>query len=207
MENKSLIQIIDVGYDTTHYYLLVSASHRLLVDCGWPRTLSKLTAVLSRTGLRLDQIDYLVVTHYHSDHAGLVGEMVKNGTRLAALERQQPILQGYLKNMEPGKNFINILTQRLTLLTPSSSRSFLLSLGINGQIIYTPGHSDDSLTLILDSGEAFTGDLDLPQFATQENREEIYRSWNLIRGLRVKKIYPGHGSFKTIEEIFNKMEV
>lgn len=33
---------------------------------------------------------------------------------------------------------------------------------VYGEILWTPGHSDDSVSLVLDSGIAFTGDLQPP---------------------------------------------
>ena len=39
------------------------------------------------------------------------------------------------------------------------SRGFLSRLGMEGGIISTPEHSDDSINMILDEGVAFTGDL------------------------------------------------
>ena len=36
---------------------------------------------------------------------------------------------------------------------------FLKDLGIDGKIIYTPVHSEDSISIILDEGIALVGDL------------------------------------------------
>jgi hydroxyacylglutathione hydrolase len=35
----------------------------------------------------------------------------------------------------------------------------LLEFGVNGRIVHTPGHTSGSISLLLDSGEAFVGDL------------------------------------------------
>jgi hypothetical protein len=40
------------------------------------------------------------------------------------------------------------------------------------------GHSDDSVTLVLDAGMAFTGDLPPPHMATDET---LQRSWAAIQ--------------------------
>jgi glyoxylase-like metal-dependent hydrolase (beta-lactamase superfamily II) len=44
-----------------------------LVDCGphWPETLAALEGCLADEGLRLEDIELLVLTHQHEDHAGL----------------------------------------------------------------------------------------------------------------------------------------
>ena len=48
----------------------------------------------------------------------------------------------------------------MTVISESTSREFLSKYGIDGEGIYTSGHSDDSISLLLDSGEQVTGFLD-----------------------------------------------
>ena len=66
-------------------------------------------------------------------------------------------------------------------------------IGIDGEIISTPGHSDDSVTLVLDEGSAFTGDLTNPTVAEDTPDTPLTRSWDRLRAMRVTLIYPGHG--------------
>ena len=42
----------------------------------------------------------------------------------------------------------------------NESREFLRSIGIEGEIISTPSHSEDSISVILDCGDCFVGDLE-----------------------------------------------
>ncbi|WP_052222479.1 hypothetical protein [Clostridium homopropionicum] len=60
------------------------------------------------------------------------------------------------------------------------------------------GHTDDSITLIIDRCCAFTGDL--PEFALMEayNDQVIRDSWKLIKDYKVAKIYPAYGNSYTI---------
>jgi ribonuclease/clavin/mitogillin len=57
------------------------------------------------------------------------------------------------------------------------SRKVLAAIGIGGEILRTAGHSDDSVTLLLDNGFAFTGDLPHPSLATAENAAAVAESW------------------------------
>jgi hypothetical protein len=58
-------------------------------------------------------------------------------------------------------------------------KSVVRSGGVSGEIIYTPGHSDDSVTLILDEGMAFTGDLPYPMATTREAQRQVELGKNL----------------------------
>ncbi|HEY2980133.1 MAG TPA: hypothetical protein VGJ22_03045, partial [Anaerolineales bacterium] len=61
-----------------------------------------------------------------------------------------------------------------------------------GEIIPTRGHSDDSITLILDEGFAFTGDLQ-PLFMLPEHDQVSRQSWDRIQQHKITRIFPGHG--------------
>src|SRR5688572_9151715 len=82
------MNIVNVGYDSTNYYLIETKIGNLLVDCGWPCTLPKFSAVLKRKGLSLDGIKYFLVTHFHPDHAGLTQELKNEGIKFVLLDCQ-----------------------------------------------------------------------------------------------------------------------
>jgi ribonuclease/clavin/mitogillin len=187
------MNIVNVGYDSTNYYVLAQSAPLLLVDVGWPGTLPKLLHQCKRADISFQQIPYLLITHYHPDHAGLVQEVKHTGIQLIVIEHQLsaiPLLRSYMK---PHHNYRNIdLTDTITLST-SDSRVFLARIGIQGEIMHTPGHSDDSISVLLDEGAAFTGDL-TPFFAVGDDEmSSMSQSWEKIRSFPVKTIYPGHG--------------
>jgi glyoxylase-like metal-dependent hydrolase (beta-lactamase superfamily II) len=49
------------------------------------------------------------------------------------------------------------------------------------------------VTLILDEGVAFTGDLTHPLLLTDDADDPSRQSWAKIRAMNVKTVYPGHG--------------
>ncbi len=95
--------------------------------------------------------------------------------------------------MKPSNHYMDIDLADNVLVTIADSRAFLARLGIQGEIITTPGHSDDSVTLILDEGAAFTGDLTHPMMIVEDTPNPLRESWEKIRSVGVKTIYPGHG--------------
>jgi glyoxylase-like metal-dependent hydrolase (beta-lactamase superfamily II) len=72
------------------------------------------------------------------------------------------------------------------------SRKFLAGMGIAGEILPTPGHSADSISLLLDEGFAFTGDLP-PLFMVVEDDQVTRASWGRIYQHKVTRIFPAHG--------------
>jgi glyoxylase-like metal-dependent hydrolase (beta-lactamase superfamily II) len=95
--------------------------------------------------------------------------------------------------MKPEDRFVDITLHDNVTITTEGSRAFLARVGIEGQIVHTPGHSDDSMSLLLDSGIVFTGDLTHPALATEETAAEVARSWARLRDLGATTVYPGHG--------------
>ena len=100
--------------------------------------------------------------------------------------------------MKPGNHYLEISLNDNIILKVSESRNYLKSIGINGEIIEIPGHSEDSVSLILDEGSAFTGDLRPPMAVTEEARSQAENSWAEIRSFDVKTVYPGHGPVQQI---------
>lgn len=187
------MHIVNIGYRSTNYYVLADTAPRLLIDAGWPGTLATLQHTSTRMGLRLADIPYQLVTHYHPDHAGLAEELKRLGVRLLVLDTQLagiPLLRTYVK---PQDHYTEIQLTGNTLLTTAASRAFLAGIGVAGEILSTPGHSDDSVTLVLDEGAAFTGDLTPPSMVPPDPVDRAYQSWQRLRALGVHTVYPGHG--------------
>ena len=186
------MNIVNVGYDSTNYYLIESKAGKLLVDCGWPGTLPKFSAEMKRKGISLNEIKYLLDTHFHPDHAGLTQELKNQGIKFILLEPQIdfiPQLTEFFKTKT--YPYVEIQQNRNLNLKLEESRTFLSSIGLNGEIIYTPGHSDDSVTLILDEGFIFTGDLH-PSFMNIDD-SQTRESWDKIHQHKITRIFPGHG--------------
>ncbi len=192
------MNIVNVGYDSTNYYVIGSGKDRLLVDVGWPGTLGKLLSNLKRKGIAIEEIRYLLATHYHPDHAGLVQEVKNKGVRLMVVEGQAAAIPALKQWMKPEMHYVDIDVRDSTEVAFSESRPFLAKLGIAGEIVHTPGHSDDSVTLVLDTGDAFTGDLQSESRADESSIDAVKRSWEKIRSMNTKTIHPGHGPSRPV---------
>lgn len=185
--------IVNVGYRSTNFWVVSAGTSRLIVDLGWPGMLGPLLANLERTDIPLADVCYGIATHYHIDHAGAAQDLKNRGMRLVVLEQQLAAIPLMKRWVKPTDCYTEITTHDNIVLTESASRAFLHTIGIAGEIVHTPGHSDDSISLVLDSGAAFTGDLTHEAMVANEDLVVVARSWQRLRDLGVTTVYGGHG--------------
>ncbi|MDF2905771.1 MAG: Zn-dependent hydrolase, glyoxylase [Herbinix sp.] len=189
------MNVITLVHKSTNSYLIQSDSGWLMIDSGWPDTFAQLLQLLNQNNISIHEVNYLVITHFHPDHAGLTQNLKDLGTTLLLHEYQVPYINklNLLYRKNPRANFKDITASNNLVLSEAESRNFLKSIGIEGELISTPGHSDDSISLILDDCCAFTGDLPALHLAEAYDDIVIEDSWDMIKKYSVKIIYPGHG--------------
>ena len=188
------VTILNVGYRSTNYWVVSAGRSRLLVDLGWPGTMGTMRANLERVGVPLNEIKYGLATHYHVDHAGLAQELKQAGVLLLVLEAQVaaiPLMKSWVK---PSDRYVDISTHDNVTISFSESRAALSRVGIGGEILHTPGHSDDSVSLLLDDGSVFTGDLTPPALIGEDEAgAAAAANWRLLSERGAARVYPGHG--------------
>jgi len=186
--------IVNVGYRSTNFWVVSAGKNRLLVDLGWPGKSAALFANLDRMGVPLAEIRYGLATHYHIDHAGAAQDLKRRGVPLLVMEEQVAAIPLMKQWTKPADNYTEITTNDNVVISCAASRSFLADLAIAGEILHTPGHSDDSVSLVLDIGCAFTGDLTMESMVGEEDPAIVARSWQMLRERKVTTIYGGHGT-------------
>ena len=73
------IHTIDTGFVRPQFdaaYLIVERDHAAFIDCGTNFSVPRLLASLAAAGLTAGNVDYLILTHVHLDHAGGAGELM-----------------------------------------------------------------------------------------------------------------------------------
>lgn len=198
MTKSAPITIVNVGYRSTNYWVVSAGNSRLLVDIGWPGTLGMMKAQLKRMDVPLGEIRYALATHYHIDHAGLAEELKRDGVPLLVLEVQVeaiPIMKTWIK---PQDNYVDITMEGNVTISFEQSRQLLAQMGIAGEILHTPGHSDHCVSLLLDDGSVFTGDLP-PEAFTFDN-PIAQASWQLLRERGATRVYPAHGPIRPMDQ-------
>ena len=197
MSNASPVTIVNVGYRSTNYWIVSVGTSRVLVDIGWPGTLGMMKANLKRKGIPLHEIRYAIATHYHIDHAGLAEQLKQEGVPLLVLEVQVaaiPIMKTWIK---PWDNYVEIKEEGNVTITFQESRTLLGQIGLLGEVLHTPGHSEDSVSLLLDDGSVFTGDL--PPEAYSWDNPVALESWRLLKEKGAIYVYPAHGPIRPVD--------
>lgn len=195
------VTIVNVGYRSTNIWVVSAGHSRLLVDLGWPGTMGTLRANLNRMGVPLGEIRYGLATHYHMDHAGLAQELKLAGVPLLVLEPQVSAIPQMKRWIKPQDRYVEIVLHDNVTISFAESRALLARIGIAGEVVHTPGHSDGSVSLLLDDGSAFTGDLTPLSLAGEDSASVMAASWRLLWERGARRVYPGHGPMRTLHSL------
>ncbi len=193
------LTIVNVGYRSTNYWVISAGTQRLLVDIGWPGTLGAMKANLKKMGIPLQEIRYAFATHYHMDHAGLGEELKREGVPLLVLDVQVDAIPVMKTWMKPEDHYVEITPEGNVVISCRESRALLHAMGIEGEILHTPGHSDHCVSLLLDDGRVFTGDLPLEPYAF--DNPTALATWQMLRQKGARWVYPAHGPVCTLEGV------
>ena len=189
-------------YGNTNTYFVGGAESGVLVDTDWAGTLPAFFRALKGCGIRIDDIGYVLATHYHPDHMGLVSELTEHGIKLLLVDVQREYVHfsDGIFGREKCLAYRPINEDRATVISCAESRAFLGSLGIGGEILHTPAHSEDSISLLLDEGVAIVGDL--PPYDTVDAYTDngcLRGCWDEILSRRPHTVYYSHANERNFE--------
>ena len=192
------LSIVNVGYRSTNYWVISAGTSRVLVDLGWPGTMGAMRANLARANIPLPEIRYGLATHYHIDHAGLAQELKDAGVPLLMIDLQVPFVPLMKRHVKERDRFTEISMEGNVIVSVAESRALLNRVGIAGEILHTPGHSEDSVSLLLDDGRVFTGDLTDPSMIGGEDPDVVRASWRLLKERGATHVHAGHGPVRSL---------
>jgi len=195
---------------------LLKGEKTILIDAGMSGQMKGFQKGLTEAGVQLEDIDLILFTHGHFDHIGLAKEIVDRSDAQTAIHRlEKDWLESGKPPFPPGTTaWGKFLASSVKLLpemsVPGTKVDFALGdeglslgeYGIAGKVVYTPGHTLGSVSILLDDGTAIVGDLAMsakifrlnpgvPIFA--EDTALVKESWRKLLDLGAKAIYPAHG--------------
>ncbi|MFA7402003.1 MAG: MBL fold metallo-hydrolase [Bacteroidales bacterium] len=212
-KTKSGYEIIQILSGRSNVFLLTNGEKNILIDTSVPRLWNRLQQRLKKLGI--NNIDYLILTHAHFDHAANANQIKKRYNALVIVQNNEAncllngdniILKGTTIFTRP---IVNILGKRLfprfkyepckyDLLVDSYLD--LNFLGFNAYLIHTPGHTIGSMSFIVDDEIAMVGDTMFgvfkwsvfPPFA--EDSELMIKSWGKLLETNCSIFIPSHGT-------------
>ena len=101
---------------------------------------------------------------------------------------------------DPHLGYKPIDPSQAVMLSAEESRAFFKDLGIDGEIFYTPSHSEDSISVFLDEGVCIVGDLEPYEFLeAYDDNEALKADWEKVMSYDPKVVYYAHANEKHME--------
>ncbi len=206
----------------TQCYLLKCTDGYLLIDTDYARYYRRFARKIGDLGIALSDIKYLLLTHHHDDHAGFAAGLVRaTGCRVIVHRHAvRPLSQGRSEGTDNPVNrrtrialacytlfhreysFPPLTLSGNDIVLEGDDDGLLKEIGLDGVILHTPGHTKDSISVLLSDESAFVGDAAMNFLRwtgmghrpiVVENIETVYESWQKLRERGARVIYPSHG--------------
>lgn len=194
MMNNYCIQIKHVNC-----YLVKIKDFYIAIDAGWPGHIHEYVEALKTHNIDQGRIKYLIVTHFHPDHAGMIENIKKFGTSFILFEHQTPYIRVMENMLRNDRSYFPLDMNSNIVLKIDETEPFFKENNIPAQAIKTAGHSDDSISVVFKDGTAFIGDLYSPDLV-MDGDYKSKQSWHDLKLKGAKAIYPAHGSPYGIED-------
>ena len=196
---------------------VIKADGCIMVDTGPPQSERVIEEWLDSLPFCPSEIQLIILTHSHADHVGsAMGVKRITGAKIAIHEYEKDMFEngdvvwpsavtawGRVARvlLTPLKPLFRFPEGAVDVLIGNDGLS-LAEYGIPGRVIHTPGHTLGSISVILETGDAFVGCMthnsppfrlkpDLPIFA--EDLPKLRESWKTLLSQGVDTIYPAHG--------------
>jgi glyoxylase-like metal-dependent hydrolase (beta-lactamase superfamily II) len=211
-DGEFVVQPVKFGH--VNVYLIATENGYILVDVGMPNTEKQLGGVFEKIGVDPQSVQLIILTHGHMDHIGSIahakritgGEVLCHQTYAQSLENGE--IEPATTHNFTGR-FLNFVTGLLGTSFEGVKPDIVISdeydlseYGVAGKVIYTPGHSPSSLSVLLENGEALIGDIvreekpsvvDIGIF--YENKLALIESLEKIAAFNSSIFYLSHGTY------------
>jgi glyoxylase-like metal-dependent hydrolase (beta-lactamase superfamily II) len=189
----------------------------VLVDTGPPNKTAALLQKIRDVPFDVRDLSLIFITHGHWDHIGGLNAVREEAGCPVAMNARE------VENVEQegglpvkgitlwGRIFARMIgmmesSVSLTLppveITTGEEDVPLMKYGIPGTLLHTPGHTAGSTSLLLETGEAFVGDIAMAGFPLRvkpglpiigDDIETVKGSYARLLERGATRIFPGHG--------------
>jgi glyoxylase-like metal-dependent hydrolase (beta-lactamase superfamily II) len=194
---------------------LIQGTHPILVDTGFPADAPVIRQALAARAIQPEDLAMIFITHGHYDHFGSAADLTINSKVPISIhpDEAKRLIDGVptpVEVLSPTGQLISALPggpRPAAGVEPSvllKDADQLDNYGLNATVIHTPGHTDGSLSLLID-GMAIIGDLmagslfypnqpDYPFFIDDRaDQPRILSSLRRLLAAGAEMFFPGHG--------------
>jgi glyoxylase-like metal-dependent hydrolase (beta-lactamase superfamily II) len=210
---------------TSNSYLTKTSKGYILIDAGNASKAGLFQKKLKELMIDPKEILLIIITHVHYDHVGSLAEIQKiTGAEVLVHSKERDLLQNAITTLPKGTMFFSrvlsavfqgVARKRIKFAAVSphliiDNEFDLERYGVQGKVMMTPGHTAGSISVILESGEAFVGDTCFNVFSFPrssvfppyaDNLQLLYESWKILLDSKAKLFLPGHGKPFTREKL------
>ena len=214
------MELINIGNRFFNNYIIQTEIGLIVIDTGYEGGFDKFVRKFKAAGLSFTDVKFIFLTHAHDDHAGFLNELAQNTNARIILHKAG------VERLKTGQNSFDgafstktafVFGKIMALFGKGEHRfppvdlyekylifenneQYLKESGFDAQIIALPGHTGDSIGLLLGDGKLICGDAAMNGFPSTarysiwiEDKIEFIKSWDTIVKLKPCKIYPSHG--------------
>ncbi|MCH0567580.1 MBL fold metallo-hydrolase [Streptomyces sp. MUM 2J] len=206
-------QLYQLSFEVGHAYLWRDTDSLTLIDTGTAGSGKLIARSIKCLGLSPEELNHVVLTHAHEDHAGAAAEIEAwGGVTVIAHRLEVPVIRGESIAPKPAFEGAPDWERKLYETKPplpsapparvnrELEEGDVLNFGGGAHVLGAPGHTDGSIALYLPkTGVLFTGDAIaneggrtmLGVFNTERNR--AIASLRRLAELEVETACFGHG--------------
>jgi len=216
------MEIIRIKLSFSNAYL-VKDKKSILVDAGAPNQADQILAAVQKVGINLKDITLILHTHGHFDHAGSTAELKRRLGVPTAIHPNDAFMlrEGRNGEIKPG----NFEARIIAALIPKSfepsepdiiieEEMSLSDFGVNAKIIFTPGHTKGSISVLCGNNETIIGDLMMggwvggaiygstPNYHYYiDDLTQLHASMKKVLSFKPAKLHVGHGGPLSAEKV------
>jgi hydroxyacylglutathione hydrolase len=203
---------------------LLRGDKTVLIDAGAPAGLGAFKRGLQSLAVDPHEIQLIILTHGHADHIACLKDIQQmSGAQVAVHQNDRAWVESGRPPLPPGqttwgrimiamakKVFKPAIAPVKVDMAFTDAGFSLAEYGIPGKVLFTPGHSPGSSSVLLESGDMFAGDMamnawflrttpGLPVLAG--DMDQVIATWEKLFDLGIKTIHPAHGDAFPLEII------
>ncbi|HKL67542.1 MAG TPA: MBL fold metallo-hydrolase [Bacteroidales bacterium] len=217
-------RIYKVAGGHSNAYLVITAGHKLLIDTSSSAAYKTLKKNLEELSFGDKESDYIILTHSHYDHCQNAAAIKDESgcSIIMSKEAERSVAEGYT----PIPSGTIPITKLIVSIGRKGPAKNLRYKPFNGntlidkkyrpfnddsvEIIPTPGHSTDSMSIIVDKEIALVGDTMFGIFRKSiyppfcDDTDGMIKSWYRLLKTECSLFLPGHGSAITRKRLENQ---